>query len=108
MLDRWLQRALRSPTGPLWQMFLAPLGLLMGLPFPLALRLLSPVAETIVPWVWGVNAVACVLGSVAAVRLAVSWGLQEVVILGALVYVLAGCWGHRLLGRQSQRPGIPL
>jgi hypothetical protein len=79
----------------------APLGVLMGLPFPVTLRLLSPMAETIVPWVWGVNAVACVLGSVAAVRLASSWGLQEVVMLGALVYILAGCWAHRLLAQHA-------
>ncbi|MCZ6874650.1 MAG: hypothetical protein O7G88_14155, partial [bacterium] len=81
---------------------LAPLGLLMGLPFPVGLRLLSPMADTIVPWVWGVNSVACVLGSVAAVSLAVSWGLQAVVILGALVYVLAGCWAHCLLADKPQ------
>jgi hypothetical protein len=107
-LQAWLaqQELLGRVLGLM--MFQAPLGLLMGLPFPVTLRLLSPMAETIVPWVWGVNAVACVLGSVAAVRLAISWGLQEVVILGALVYVLAGCWGHRLLGRPSQHTGIPL
>jgi len=83
-------------------LLLAPLGLLMGLPFPVALRLLSPMAETMMPWVWGVNAVACVLGSVAAVSLAIAWGLQAVVVLGAFVYVLAGCWAHRLLAKQQQ------
>ena len=79
---------------------LAPLGLLMGLPFPVALHILSPRADTITPWVWGVNGVACVLGSVAAVSMAVSWGLQASVIGGALLYVLAGCWVRRLLGKQ--------
>lgn len=78
---------------------LAPLGILMGLPFPMGLQILSPMADTITPWVWGVNTVACVLGSVAAVRIAVSWGLQAGVIWGALLYVLAGCWAHRLLGK---------
>ena len=86
-------------------LLLAPLGLLMGLPFPVALRLLSPMAETMMPWVWGVNAVACVLGSVAAVSLAIAWGLQAVVVLGAFVYVLAGCWAHRLLVKQKQPMG---
>jgi hypothetical protein len=79
---------------------LAPLGLLMGLPFPVASQILSPMADTITPWVWGVNAVAGVLGSVAAVSIAVSWGLQAGVIWGALLYLLAGCWAHRLLGKQ--------
>jgi len=79
---------------------LAPLGMLTGLPFPVALRRLSPLAETIVPWAWGVNTVACVLGSVAAVRLAVSFGLQTVVLMAALVYGLAGWWACRLVRKE--------
>jgi precorrin-6B methylase 2 len=79
---------------------LAPLGALMGLPFPVALRLLSPMAETITPWAWGVNAVASVLGAVAAVVIAMTWGLQAVLLLGALVYLGAGCWVRCLLVKE--------
>ena len=82
-------------------LLLAPLGALMGLLFPMALRLLSPMTTMLTPWICGVNMVAGVLGSAAAVSLAVSWGLQGVVVLGALVYVLAGCWARRLLAQQS-------
>jgi hypothetical protein len=85
---------------------LAPLGTLMGLPFPVALRLLAPVAQSTTPWVWGVSAAACVLGSVAAISLAVLWGLQAVVLLGALLYLLAGYWSRRLLVQQRQPIGI--
>jgi spermidine synthase len=81
----------------------APLGVLMGLPFPMALRLLSPRSATLSPWIWGVNMVAGVLGSVAAVSLAVARGFQSVVIVGALIYVLAGCWAHRLLAQHASR-----
>ena len=78
---------------------LAPLGMLMGLPFPTALRVLAPLAAAITPWAWGVNAVACVLGSVAAVGLAVAWGLQAVLSVSALVYVCTGWWAYYLLGK---------
>lgn len=76
---------------------LAPLGVLMGLPFPIALRLLSPMVAPIMPWLWGVNAVACVLGSVVAMRVAISWGLAMVISLSALLYLLAGGLAYRLL-----------
>jgi hypothetical protein len=78
-------------------LLLAPLGVLMGLPFPVALRLLSPMVAPIMPWLWGVNAVACVLGSVVAMRFALSWGLSMVISLSALLYLLAGGIAYRLL-----------
>jgi precorrin-6B methylase 2 len=78
-------------------LLLAPLGVLMGLPFPVALRLLSPMVAPIIPWLWGVNAVACVLGSVVAMRFALSWGLSMVISLSALLYLLAGGIAYRLL-----------
>jgi hypothetical protein len=49
------------------------------------------------PWLWGVNAVACVLGSVVAMRFALSWGLSMVISLSALLYLLAGGIAYRLL-----------
>ena len=85
-----------------FMLILVPLGLLMGLPFPVALRLLAPMAASIMPWVWGVNAMACVLSSVLAARLAVAWGLPAVHILGATLYLLAGGMAYGLL--LQQRP----
>ena len=58
-------------------------------------------ATAVMPWVWGVNAVACVLGSVLAVRLAVAWGLPAVHILGATLYLLAGGMAYGLLLQQQ-------
>jgi len=45
-----------------------------------------------------------VLGSVAAVGMAVAWGLQAVLMMSALVYVCTGWWAHALL-RKRQSPG---
>jgi spermidine synthase len=90
-----------------FMLLLAPLGMLMGLPFPVALRLLSPMATSIMPWIWGMNAVACVLGSVLAVRFAVAWGLPAVHILGATLYLLAGGMAYGLLLQQQPSPARP-
>ena len=52
---------------------LAPLGFVMGMPFPLALRILRPEASAMVPWAWALNgwmSVAASLGTVLVSRLA--------------------------------------
>ncbi len=68
---------------------LAPLGLLMGMPFPLGMRLVAATNEPLVPWVWGVNGCASVLGSILSVMLAQSLGFT--IVLGiALGIYLAG------------------
>lgn len=85
---------------------LVPLGVLMGLPFPAALRVVSPLAPPLTPWAWGVNAVAGVLGSVAAVGIAVAWGLQAVLIVSAAVYGCTGWWAHHLLTATQQPAGL--
>lgn len=64
-------------------------------------------ATAIMPWVWGVNAVACVLGSVLAVRLAVAWGLPAVHILGATFYLVAGGMAYGLLLQQQPSRARP-
>jgi predicted membrane-bound spermidine synthase len=67
---------------------LAPLGLALGMPMPTGMRLLGARAPELVPWAWGVNGAASVLGSVAAVALAMRWGF-DVVLLGAAALYLA-------------------
>ncbi len=63
-------------------------GTLMGVPFPSAL---SRMRESgLIPWAWGVNGAASVVASVLAAILALSWGLGQVLILGALCYL--GAW----------------
>jgi hypothetical protein len=69
---------------------LAPLALLMGLPFPLGLSWLEAEAPRLVPWAWAVNGCASVVASVLAAILALSYGFTAVLLLGALAY--AGAW----------------
>jgi spermidine synthase len=68
---------------------LAPLGLLLGVPMPAGLRLLAGGAPGLVPWAWGVNGAASVLGSSAAVALAMVWGFDRTLLVGAGLYLIA-------------------
>jgi len=63
---------------------LAPLGFLMGMPFPSGLRLVKTVE-----WAWALNAAASVLGSVMAMIIAIHYGLTVTLICAAVAYLLA-------------------
>jgi hypothetical protein len=67
---------------------LAPLGLLMGMPFPLGIRLVTRTNPPLVPWAWGINGCASVLGSILTVMLAQSIGFALVMVLAVLVYLV--------------------
>jgi hypothetical protein len=69
---------------------LAPLALLMGLPFPLGLAWLEAQAPHLVPWAWAVNGCASVIAAVLAAILALSIGFTAVLLLGAGAYAVAG------------------
>ncbi|HZE23412.1 MAG TPA: hypothetical protein VE054_05425, partial [Blattabacteriaceae bacterium] len=64
---------------------LAPLGFLMGMPFPTGLRLVKTVE-----WAWALNAAASVLGSVMAMIIAIHFGLTITLLCAAAAYLLAG------------------
>lgn len=66
-----------------------PLGLLMGVPFPLGVRLLGYDFPGSVPWMYAVNSAASVLGSVAAMLLAVHFGFPSAITVGLVLYLVA-------------------
>ncbi|NUM54947.1 MAG: hypothetical protein HUU46_14970 [Candidatus Hydrogenedentes bacterium] len=80
---------------PLWQRgvvtaaMVAPLGFFMGMPFPEGIRLVSIHGRDAVPWMWGVNGGATVLGSVLAIVLAMATNFTTVFVSAAAVYALA-------------------
>ena len=71
---------------------LAPIGFLMGIPFPTGVRLLTGLdqSEVLIPWAWGINGAASVVSSILAALLALSWGFNLVMYLGTACY--AGAW----------------
>lgn len=69
---------------------LVPLGLLMGVPFPLGIRLMGYDYQRSVPWMFAINSAASVLGSVLAMLLAVHFGFASAVSAGLVLYLIAG------------------
>lgn len=68
---------------------LAPLGFLMGIPFPRLMGALQARDPDLVPWAWGVNGALSVVASVGAATLALSWGFRVTLGVGALMYLCA-------------------
>jgi SAM-dependent methyltransferase len=68
---------------------LAPLAFAMGMPFPLGLGSLARRSPSFIPWAWGINACASVVGAILASLLAIHLGFSAVVLLAVLFYGLA-------------------
>jgi SAM-dependent methyltransferase len=66
---------------------LAPLGVLLGMPFAHGLRVLSRERPELVPWAWAVNGSLSVVGSVATVVVSMTFGFSAVLYLAALLYL---------------------
>ena len=62
-------------------LLIAPLGVAMGVPFPLGLVAVASEAPRLVPWAWGINGCASVVGAVLASILAMHIGFSLVVCL---------------------------
>lgn len=66
---------------------LVPLGILVGMPFPVAMaRLVQHGGEGMIGWAWAANGCASVLGPILAVLLAMDLGLGAVLFAGACAY----------------------
>lgn len=68
---------------------LAPMAVLMGMPFPFGLIELEARKPALKAWAWAVNGCASVIASVLAAIMALTWGFQLVLLGGALAYGLA-------------------
>jgi spermidine synthase len=65
---------------------LAPLCLMMGVPFSRGLTLLESSGIALVPWAWAINGSASVIAGILAAMLALSIGFSWVLWLGAAAY----------------------
>ncbi len=68
---------------------IGPVGFAMGMPFPTGLTLLERVMPASVRWAWAINAAASVMGSAAAMFLAIYIGLHMTLVIGGLLYLCA-------------------
>src|SRR6185437_16120475 len=83
---------------------LAPLGFVMGMPFPTGLRALARSIEqqttaNSIEWAWALNAAASVLGSVSAIVIAIQFGFNVTLACGACAYGLALLFNGKLHSR---------
>ena len=69
-------------------LLIAPLGFCMGLPLPLGLRRLAVHAPEAIPWAWGINGCASVVGAVLAALFALHFGFGAVVLVSVWLYLL--------------------
>jgi len=84
-------------------LLIAPLGLLMGIPFPSGIRMLKARdLGIIIPWAWGINSIFTVFGSVFCLLVSLSWGFSAAFLLGLGAYAAALACAPRLFAQ-----GIP-
>jgi hypothetical protein len=77
--------------------FISPLGFLMGIPFPTALGFIQQEFENDAAWMWCINGAFSVLAGVSALVIAMTFGFNAVLLLGALTYA-----GLFLIGRKHE------
>lgn len=68
---------------------LLPVGMILGTPFPTAVKELEKHYPNFIAWAWGVNGVTSVLASIVAIVVAMRVGFTVVVLIAAATY-LAG------------------
>jgi len=66
---------------------IAPVGFAMGMPFPTGLSLLERIMPASIRWAWAINSASSVMGSAAAMFLAIYLGLHVTLIIGGLLYL---------------------
>jgi hypothetical protein len=68
---------------------IAPLGFLMGMPFPSGIRHAGARSKELVSWAWAVNGGASVFGSTLSVVISMARGFTATFVAGTLVYAVA-------------------
>jgi len=68
---------------------LIPPAVVMGMPFPLGLRLLNREHSAEVPWAWGINGCFSVVGAAMATLIAVEVGYSLLLVLAAGAYLVS-------------------
>jgi len=76
-------------------LFIAPLGLAMGIPFQGGLRRTGQGALPAPPFYWGLNGIMSVIGSVTTVFVAIAFGFQFAMLAGSACYIVAAAASRR-------------
>jgi predicted membrane-bound spermidine synthase len=68
-------------------LLVAPLGFVLGMPFPLGLRMAMQRSSALGSWAWGVNGFFTVIGTVLALMLGMMIGFRIVLLLACACYL---------------------
>lgn len=69
-------------------LLIAPVGFLMGMPFPRGIMALQRESE-LIPWAWAANGSASVVSAILTATLSLSLGFTTVLFIGGALYLLA-------------------
>ena len=75
-------------------LLITPAGVLMGMPLPAGIRLMTVNHSALVPWAWGMNGALSVIGATLAVFIAMNWGFSATLLAGAAIYLGAAVLLH--------------
>ncbi len=83
-----------EPLATRWRILasigvLFPIGFMMGMAFPIGMKLAATRRESLTPWLWGLNGAASVLASVLSVCIALTWSISTAFWTGWMCYLLA-------------------
>ena len=67
---------------------LVPVGMVLGIPMPTGIRLLSAQAPQLVTWAWGMNGALSVLGATLAIFIAMNWGFTATFLAASAIYIV--------------------
>jgi hypothetical protein len=85
-----VMQALLGLTVPLrilaTAVLLAPIGLLLGMAYPLGITVLRGYSEELVPWAWGLNGALSVVASVLAIFIGSRFGFSTAFLTGLAAY----------------------
>ncbi len=84
---RWSEPATTAVRILVAVLILAPAGLLMGMAFPLGMKLSQRGSQGLMPWLWGLNGAASVLASVLSVCIALTWSISAAFWAGWVCYL---------------------
>jgi hypothetical protein len=82
-------------------LLILPFGFLLGIPFPTGIQILKQnKMEKYIPWMYGVNGILTVLGSILAVTLSMTFGFSITFLTGLSIYFIL----FLIIYKHSYRP----
>jgi spermidine synthase len=104
--ERLFGWALGWPFGgrlALTAVMVGTLSFFLGWPFPMGLRETSGRFPSLVPWAWGINGCASVIGAVLGKMISMSAGLRMTMLIAALLYLISALVFRFLFRERTER-----